>query len=207
MKLDPDERLSDELKASIIEATRARDVRGLEVEIALWFMGRPLPGRLALTRLWRTGAGRFSDVLVNEHVVVEGRVSRVAGLLHHHDSPDLHHWMEKQNAYTTAEAIRVAQGQALAATPRLLGTPLERRMWLKQHFMRLPGRYTALFLYHWLWLGAWQAGRVGWMWARLRTEIYRLWEYKLQEIRLTGNLPVQRPRGPGTPDARVQQHD
>lgn len=207
MKLDPDERLSDEVKAAIIQAVQAPDVEGLAVELALCFMGRPLPSRLVMTRLWRTGRARFSDVTVNEHPVVNGKIVRVGGLVHHHDSPDLDHWLAKQNAYTTAEAIRVAQGQDLAVAPRLLGSSLERRMWLKRHFMQVPGRYAIIFLYHLLWLGAWRAGQVGWMWARLRTEVYRIWEYKLAEIRLTGRLPLKRPKGPGAPDPRVPQHD
>src|SRR5207302_2011536 len=37
----------------------------------------------------------------------------------------------------------------------------------------------ALFLYHYLVLGAWRAGWVGYAWSRLRTDVYRLWEYKL----------------------------
>ena len=37
----------------------------------------------------------------------------------------------------------------------------------------LPPRYLILFLflYHLLLVGTWRAGRVGWVWARLRTEV------------------------------------
>jgi hypothetical protein len=47
----------------------------------------------------------------------------------------------------------------LADTPSLFGTALQRRMWLKKHFNRLPFRYLLLFLYHWLWQV--RGGRVG----------------------------------------------
>ena len=73
--------------------------------------------------------------------------------------------------------------------------------------MKLPGRYLLLFLYHWLVLGAWRAGRAGWRWAWLRCLVYRLREYKLRELQRTG-LPRRTPAdGPGRPDPRVPQRD
>jgi glycosyltransferase involved in cell wall biosynthesis len=206
MKLDPDERLSDTLKQEIVSAIIADDVDGLSFDRRLWFMNRSLPVKQHLVRLWRTGRCRFSDVQVNEYPTVEGRIRRVSGELVHVDSPDLEHWLNKQNKYTTAEAIAAYNRDALADKPRLLGTVLQRRMWAKKHFMQLPFRYVMLFLYHYLVLGAWRAGWVGYVWSRLRTDVYRLWEYKLREIRLTGRLPMKQPAGPGQPDPRVRQY-
>jgi hypothetical protein len=80
-------------------------------------------------------------------------------------------------------------------------------MWLKKRFSRLPLRYILLFLYHWLWQGAWRAGWVGYAWARLRTIVIRLREFKRREIEISGRLPVQRCYGPGKPDARVRQFE
>jgi hypothetical protein len=125
--------------------------------------------------------------------------------MEHHDSPDLDHWLEKQNRYTTAEAISACNQAPMADTPRLLGTPFQRRMWLKKNFYRLPFRYVLLFLYHWLWLGTWRAGWVGFAWARLRSDVMRLIEYKRREIELTGRVPVKRFYGPGQPNPRVRQ--
>ena len=47
-------------------------------------------------------------------------------------------------------------------------------------------------------------GRVDYGWSRLRCDVYRLWEYKLREIRITGRLPLKCPNGPGAPDAHVR---
>lgn len=207
MKLDPDERLSDELKANLLTAMRLGEADGFSLARRLWFMGRPLPVRQTLVRLWRTGCCRFTDIAVNEHPLVQGRVVHVEGEMAHHDSPDLDHWLEKQNRYTTAEAIIAFNNSPLADTPRLLGTSLQRRMWLKKHFYQLPFHYLLLFLHNWLWLGAWRAGWVGYAWARLRSDVMRLREYKRREIELTGRLPSQRFYGAGLPDARVQQFD
>ena len=207
MKLDPDERLSDELKVSIIGAIADDRCDGISLDRKLWFMGQPLPIRQSLVRVWRTGHCRFTDIAVNEHPIVEGPIRQVAGELEHHDSPDLDHWLEKQNRYTTAEAIIAYQGSALADTPRLFGSTLQRTMWLKKNFYRVPGRYTLLFLYYWLIKGTWRAGWVGYAWARLRSDVMRLIEYKRREMALVGRLPVKRRYGPGQPDPRVPQYD
>ncbi|UXI66386.1 glycosyltransferase family 2 protein [Tahibacter amnicola] len=206
MKLDPDERLDDALKIAIAKAIGSGTCDGLEVTRRLWFMGRPLPVRQRLLRLWRTGTCRFSDVTVNEHPIVSGRISPVTGELEHYDSPDLAHWLDKQNRYSSAEAIAMASASPLAEQARWRGTPLQRRMWLKKYFYRVPCRYWLLFLYHYLALGAWRAGRVGLAWSRLRCEVYRMTEYKVREIFLRGRLPVQCAHGVGDADPRVAQY-
>ena len=128
----------------------------------------------------------------------------MVGEIHHLDSPDLDHWLEKLNRYTSAEAIIAYEKLPLADTPRLLGTSFQRRIWLKKNFSKLPCRYFLLFLHHWLWLGAWRSGWVGYAWARLRSGVMRLIEYKRREIEITGRLPVKRFYGPGQPDLRVR---
>jgi hypothetical protein len=207
MKLDPDERLSGELKANLLAAMQRGEGDGFSLDRRLWFMGRPLPVRQRLVRVWRTGRCQFTDVAVNEHPLVKGRIVHVAGALEHHDSPDLDHWLEKQNRYTTTEAVIAYTRSPLADTPRLLGSPLQRRMWLKKHFYRLPCRYAFLFFYHWLWQGAWLVGWPGYAWARLRSDVMRLIEYKHREMALTGRMPVKRASGPRQPDPRVPQFE
>lgn len=148
----------------------------------------------------------FSEVQANEHARIRGVVGDLACDIEHRDSPDLDHWLNKQNKYTTAEAIAAYQGDSLAAEPNLFGNALQRRMWIKKHYMKFPFRYLAMFLYHYLVMGAWRAGWVGYAWSRLRCDVYRLWEYKLKEIRITGRMPLKRPGGPGKPDLRVPQY-
>lgn len=207
MKLDPDERLTPELKRSIEAALLRGDFDAGVMTRRLWFMGRPLPVCQRLVRLWRTGTCRFSDVLVNEHPIVAGREQLLDGELEHHDSPSLTHWYDKQNRYTAAEAITSFEKRPLAAAPKLFGTSIERRMWLKTHFWKLPGRYLLLFLWNYLVIGAWRAGRVGWIWSRLRADVYRMIAYKFVEMRLTGAVPSAVPLQRGTPDARVRQYE
>jgi glycosyltransferase involved in cell wall biosynthesis len=207
MKLDPDERLTDELKASILEATRTGGWDGLTMERRLWFMGRPLPRREPILRVWRTGVCRFSDVKANEHPLIDGVVRPVAGLIEHLDSPDLDHWIEKQNRYSTAEAISLFCKSPLSAEPKLFGGPLNRRMWLKVLLRHQPFMPWLMFLYVYLWKGTWQAGWQGYAAASLTAIHWRLIFYKYKEMKIRGCLPLQRCYGPGVPDPRAIQSD
>jgi glycosyltransferase involved in cell wall biosynthesis len=207
MKLDPDERLSDELKDSVARALAADELDGFSLTRRLWFMGTPLPIKQSLVRIWRNGKCRFTDVAVNEHPVVSGNTSDLDGFLEHLDSPDLSHWYDKQNKYTTAEALMRFRSEEFSDVPSLFGTSFQRRMWIKAHFLKLPFRYSALFLYHYFFLGAWRAGRVGYIWAKLRVEVFRAIEYKLREMRITGQEPLEVRTTVGSPDARVAQYD
>jgi glycosyltransferase involved in cell wall biosynthesis len=204
MKLDPDERLTEELKLSIERMANSGNQAGIVIQRRLWFMGAVLPVMQPILRVWRSGTCRFTDVAVNEHPLVDGPMAYSSGYLEHHDSPDLDHWLTKQNRYTTAEAISQFEGRALALPPRFFGSALERRMWFKKNFWKVPGRYLILFMYHLIIVGAWRAGRGGWIWARMRTEVYRLWEYKRIEIERMGRVPSPIPSQTGSPDPRVR---
>ena len=208
MKIDPDERLSDRLKTDISKAVHENSAAvGLSVNRSLWFMGRKLPVTQTLLRVWRTGQCKFTDVTVNEHPIVLGEIVTVSGDLEHHDSPDLHHWFYKQNKYTTSEAAIRFHGGDLAFKPRILGDSMERRMWIKRNFYRMPFRYLILFAYHFFWDGAWRAGRAGYIWSRLRCDVMRFVEYKAYEMNLRGDSKVIGTFSAGVPDARVKQYE
>jgi glycosyltransferase involved in cell wall biosynthesis len=208
MKLDPDERVSPALERSIAGALTRGDADAYTLDRRLWFMARPLPVRQRILRLWRTGTCRFSNVLVNEHPLVQGtRIGHLQGDLEHHDSPSLEHWMDKQNRYSSAEALSIASGAELSGPAKLLGSAFERRMWLKKNFRRFPLRHQMLFWTHYLGQGAWRAGREGLIWARLRADVQRMIEYKLFELeRAGGEGPKMSARGVGVPDPRVPQY-
>ena len=207
MKLDPDERLSEDLKINLIGATDRDDLVGVVMERRLWFMGRPLSVCQDVVRMWRTGRARFTAVAVNEHPLVDGNVVHIAGSLQHHDSPDLHHWIDKQNRYTTAEAVMAYRDDAMAERPALMGSRLQQRMWVKRNFRYLPFRFQWFFLYNWIVAGAWRAGWVGYAWARLRSDYMRFIEYKRREMEITGRIPAEQFCGPGQPDPRVEQFE
>jgi len=205
MKLDPDERLTDELKQSIQELTQNNKMNAINVSRQLCFMGQLLPIQDSILRVWRTGMCSFTEVTVNEHPIVDGGIVQSQGSLHHNDSPDMEHWVEKQNRYTSSEALRMFYQNPLAREPKIFGTQIQRRMWLKKNFHNIPFRYIALFFYYWIFRGTCKAGWVGYIWARLRCDVMRLREYKYKEMMLTGRVPLERVYGAGEPDKRVPQ--
>ena len=170
-------------------------------------MDRMLPVSIRDLRLWKTGTARFSNVAVNEHPIVDGPSGDISSFIEHHDSPDLDHWWEKQNRYTTAEALSAYMNEDLADVPKFFGTNFQRRMWFKKKFWSIPFRYQLLFLYHYIYLSAWKSGWVGYAWSRLRSDVYRYTEYKYREMCITKRKPVGRKYGPGVPDNRVKQVD
>lgn len=207
MKLDPDERLTDELKMSIASTIREGRTDGVSFDRRLWFMGYPLPIMQEVLRVWRTGLGKFTDVAVNEHPIIAGKTTRIHGVLEHHDSPDLHHWVDKQNMYSSMEALAFTRREPLADRPALVGSRLQRRMWFKKNFMKIPFRYSLSFIINLAQVKVWRSGAVGFSWARLRVWARRMKEDKVREIVKTGreiNLP---PRRLGQPHPGAYQAD
>jgi hypothetical protein len=203
-KVDPDERLTPELIDEIRELLEGKpSCCGYIMDRRLWFMGNPLHVLAPVLRLWRTGKCRFSDVIVNEHPIVDGPVGKLKGILEHFDSPDLHHWWEKQNRYTTMLAIQKSKGQALSAEPKLFGTALERRMFFIKIFFYIPFRYQLQWLYEVIGRGAWRDGKIGLSWARLRVEARRMRELKTQEMISTGRIPEIPKAAHGDFDPRI----
>lgn len=185
MKMDPDERVSENLKAELREALKTgRQDIGFSFDRVLWFMGRRMQGvKAEVQRVWRTGECRFTDISVNEHPLIAGRWCKLQGVMEHLDSKDLTDWVAKQNHYTLKEAFQRCNGEQLAAQPRIFGNQLERRMFLKWLYRRMPLRYFLGNLYNYFWRGAWRSGVHGWRWVKCREMVARMCEYKYLEIR------------------------
>ncbi len=182
MKLDPDENLTEKLKENLTSSIKMNEADAFIMQRRLWFMGVPLSVRQKLIRVWRTGTVSFSNVIVNEHPIVKGKIADVEGDIEHFDSTNLEDWFNKQNKYTSMEAISKSLNLPLSTNPKLFGNTLERRMWFKFHYHRVPFRHIFLFFYFWLYLGGYRSGRVGYIWSRLRVDVMRFIEYKKYEI-------------------------
>jgi glycosyltransferase involved in cell wall biosynthesis len=202
MKMDPDERVSDRLKQLITRRLPSATEAGFTLNWHLWFMGRPMPVSSRILRLWRTGCCKFTYSRVNEQPLVDGAVSHLDGDLEHHDSPNLEHWLHKQNLYTSAEA-RAAVG---VHEPGGACHMTQRQIVMRRWFPRIPMRYQLYFLYCLLWRGAWRSGHVGWMWSHLRSEVLRICEYKAFELRCSGISRAPLTFGSGDPDSRLPQY-
>ncbi len=112
--LDADERVTPELAEEIQRILRA-DVPGIDgyaIARRAYFLGRWIrhsgwyPGRV--TRLFRRGKGSFSESRVHEQLRLEGTVVQTRHDLLHLTDPDLAHYMQKFNKYTTLAAQDMA---------------------------------------------------------------------------------------------------
>ena len=132
--IDADERVSDELAASIVRLVRpapggagsngaheavAYDVSRLSSFCGQWMRhGDWYPDRVL--RLFRRDAGRFSDDLVHERLIVDGTVGRLDGELLHDSMPTLDSALDKLNRYSTGRAVdKLGAGQRGGLAPGL----------------------------------------------------------------------------------------
>jgi glycosyltransferase involved in cell wall biosynthesis len=110
LSIDADERVSAELGVQIRAAVaRAADVpAGYELSRLSSFCGQWMrhgdwyPDRVL--RLFRREAGRFSDDLVHERLVLDGRSARLPGHLLHHTMATLDDALAKMNRYSGGRA-------------------------------------------------------------------------------------------------------
>ena len=192
-----DERFTPEL----IEAIRRQfekgipdDVDGFTINWRLWFMGQPLHAMSKVLRLMRRGKCHVTQVACNEHNTVPGRVLHLNAILEHKDTLNLHEWYEKQNLWTTREAIQRVKPPSDDELPRLFGTRRQRKAFVKQFLIHMPLGETILFWYYLLKFGAWRDGRAGWVWASLRVWVHHATTLKEKEMRKYG-IPKKIPEG------------
>ena len=209
MKMDPDERLTVDLKREISSTIRApEDFEAFDIVPALFFMGQSLHTEMIpVTRIWRTGSCAFSKTAVNEHLLVSGKKKCLKNRLLHLDCRDLHQWVDKQNRYTTAEAIKRFRGGREVVEPKLFGNFLQRRMWLKRVSHKVPFRRTMLFLYYYVIRGLWRVGEVGFQYSALRAWCGCLADQKVLEMRKTGREILLPPNRTGDYDSRCVRCD
>jgi len=114
--VDADERVSPELRAEILTALSSAGPDAYEMPRLSWYCGRFIrhsgwrPDYVL--RLFRRGQGRFSEDLVHERVLVEGRVGRLNNDLVHYSFRDLEQVLAVVNRYSTLGAAqKFAAGQ------------------------------------------------------------------------------------------------
>jgi glycosyltransferase involved in cell wall biosynthesis len=99
-------------------------------------------------RIGQLGHTQSGDNEVHEHVVLStGKAGYLEHDFLHYAYPDLTSWVEKHNRYTSWEAHVMLAGGEGGMKGRLLGSPIERRRWLKNLAKKLPFRPTLRFIY------------------------------------------------------------
>lgn len=155
LHLDADERLSPKLRDSISRALAdPQDHQGFLVGKSVIFMGREIRhGGLFPSyhlRLFRVGKGRCEDRLYDQHFMVEGKVGRLRGELFDVIASDLGSWIARHNRWSDLEVREVLNHsgrRGATVEPRLEGTPIERRRWLRNSFYYRMPLFLRAFLY------------------------------------------------------------
>jgi glycosyltransferase involved in cell wall biosynthesis len=148
--LDADERLTPELAAEIAALVTRDDVAedGFILRKRTIFMGRWLRwgGQYPAhhLRLFRTGKARCEDRLYDQHFVVDGQLGELRNDYIDIITDSLTTWIERHNRWATLEAQEMMHGKLERAQvePRMFGTPIERKRFLRM----LVYRRTPLFV-------------------------------------------------------------
>jgi len=108
LSLDADETVSDALRAEILRAITADDVPIYAIPRLSTYLGRPMrhsgwwPDHVV--RLFRRGSARFSDDLVHESLVFDGKPAYLKSPLDHETYTSFEEIIDKINRYSTAGA-------------------------------------------------------------------------------------------------------
>ena len=125
LSIDADERVTPELRAEIESILAAPDAEAYELPRLSTYLGQEMrhggwwPDYV--TRLFRRDAGRFSDALVHEALLIQGRVGRLRAPLIHHPFRTLEQSIGKMNSYSSANALSLQQrGRSAGLTTAIL---------------------------------------------------------------------------------------
>ena len=160
--IDADERVSDELAASLralFAAGPSPTADGYLISRRTVFMGRPIlhGGHYPAyhIRLFRRALGRCEERLYDQHFVVEGRTAKLAGDLVDEITSNLTTWTIRHARWGALEAAEHGAGErgGQRVQASFTGTPIERRRWLRTSlYGRAPLflRAFAYFVYRYL---------------------------------------------------------
>ena len=180
--LDADEILLDPIKKEIAGAIQTDTYDGYWLRFQLHFLGRPLRhGGFDLWKLFlfRHGKGHYerrfegqdenmSDIEIHEHVVVDSEVGRLQNPVRHENWNSLYRYIEKHNEYSEWEARLYHEGEEGDVEPDLFGNQAQRRRWLKETLVRVPGFPLITFLYHYVLRLGFLDGKPGFIYCVLK---------------------------------------
>jgi len=190
--LEADERMTPELYAECVEATKTADKVGYYVAERVIFMNRWIRHSTQYPRyqlrLLRVGKVWYSDYGHTEREECDGPTGFIKETYPHYTcSKGLSRWVEKHNRYSTdeaAETMRQMSAGKINWRDLFLGkSEVERRHALKDLSLRLPFRPVIRFVYMYFILGGWLDGSPGLAWCTLQTFyeyliILKVWEMK-----------------------------
>ncbi|MEO1429671.1 MAG: glycosyltransferase family 2 protein [Cyanobacteria bacterium J06633_8] len=190
--LEADERMTPELFAECVEATKNPDYIGYYAAERVMFMNTWIRHSTQYPRyqlrLFRHGKVWFTDYGHTEREVCEGNTSFLKETYPHYTSgKGLSRWIDKHNRYSTDEARetlhQLEKGSVNWGDLFFGKTEVERRRALKDLSLRVPGRPLVRFFYMYFFLGGCLDGRAGFAWCTLQAFyeyliMLKAWEMK-----------------------------
>lgn len=119
LSLDADERVTNDLCAEILQVIEGKDDSACALPRLSSYLGRPMrhsgwwPDYVV--RLFKRGSARFSDDIVHERLVHEGKARQLQSPLLHESFTDLEEVIDKLNRYSTAGA-KMAQARGKSSS-------------------------------------------------------------------------------------------
>jgi glycosyltransferase involved in cell wall biosynthesis len=171
LSIDADEEIDGTLAAAIKRAIHSSECSGYLLDRKSQFLGRWIlhsgwyPDYLI--RLFRRNRGRFTSERVHEKVEVDGKLAKLDGHILHYTDPDIEHYLNKLNRYTTLSAD-ILQGQG-------------RRFRVSNVILRPPATFFKMYLLN----SGWRDGVPGLLLALLSSfhvlcKYAKLWERQRQ---------------------------
>ena len=140
LSIDADERVSPDLADAITQANSTDfTYDGFLINRLTYFLGKPVrhsgwyPDYLP--RIFRNGKGKFSERLVHESIEIDGRTSRLDGLLYHYSYETLEDYLEKMNVYSELNAREAFDSGRKYHSLDLIARPIA--TFVKMYFLRL----------------------------------------------------------------------
>ena len=190
LRLDADEYLTlqtiDRLREVISKKGKgiSEDVAGLALELKRKFMGgeiRHATTGIQQVRIFRRGRGRYPESLMDERILVDGKVEDFDGAFYDDNLNGLEWWQEKHRGYAKREAEQAVRG-----------TFQDSR---KAAYYKLP-RYLRAVMYfcgRYFLMGGFLDGKAGWMWNFWQGLWYR-WIVDREIGNLLGGQETEAPK-------------
>jgi glycosyltransferase involved in cell wall biosynthesis len=196
LPLDADHVVTPELRADLARAVKkpTEEINGYYSRHQYLFWGKPIHGfkQYTLRAFRRSKASVDPSERTDFKVCVEGRTATLPGTLYEYNRKELsiNWWIDKHQRFAARvaadEVLRRARVLRWQVPARLLGTPDERVVWMKNLWCRIPlfVRPLLYFSYRYFLRGGFLDGRIGFIYHFMQAFWYRmLVDVRIAEIR------------------------
>lgn len=196
LRLDADEYLLPDLVEELREKLPSirECVSAISLSLARAYCGRVLHHGIVngiwITRIFRTGKARYEKRLMDEHLLVDGEISRMKHQFVDDNRMTIGQFTLKHEGYASREAAVLLDAEYqltdTSALPPDYGEEVRKKRAQKERYARMPlfWRSFGYFLYRYIFRLGFLDGKEGFMWDFLQGWWYRtLVDAKVYEVR------------------------